>query len=204
MTLITTITDIQTVTSVASGGITGGVNEESDDSLRSRTLQRIQQPPHGGADFDYVAWAKSIAGITRAYCKPLWMGLGTVGVCVIADDIDEAPIPTVGMVEDVQEYIDTVKPVGHTVYVFAPTAKPVNMTIQLLPNSDSVKAAVIQELKDMMRRDMEPGSTLRRSRIIEAISIAAGESYNVLTAPSGDTTSANHELITLGTITWTT
>ena len=56
-----------TVTVVDMGG---GVDVESDDELRERVLERIQQPPMGGAQYDYVAWTKQVPGVTRAWARP--------------------------------------------------------------------------------------------------------------------------------------
>src|SRR5580765_2367041 len=63
--------------------VSGGVDDESDDDLRIRVLERIRQPPQGGALHDYVRWAKAFPGCTRAWVYPLEMGIGTVTVRVM-------------------------------------------------------------------------------------------------------------------------
>ena len=60
----------------------GGTDEENDDDLRVRVLQRIRQPPMGGAAHDYVRWTLAVPGVTRAWCAPLEMGIGTVTVAL--------------------------------------------------------------------------------------------------------------------------
>ncbi|MGY3119129.1 putative phage protein gp47/JayE [Bradyrhizobium sp. S3.14.4] len=42
------------------GDMTGGVDEETDDQLRERILFRIQNPPMGGSQADYVRWAMAV------------------------------------------------------------------------------------------------------------------------------------------------
>ena len=64
----------------------GGTDEESDDDLRIRVLERIRQPPMGGAVHDYVAWAKAVPGVTRAWAA-VEMGVGTMTVRFLMDDL---------------------------------------------------------------------------------------------------------------------
>lgn len=196
------VSGVDSTAVVAAGGLAGGADEESDDSLRVRLVARIQQPPHGGADFDYVAWAKEITGVTRAWCYPLYLGPGTVGVAIVTDDAVDGPIADSQVVDDVQDHIDALRPVTADVTVFTPVAVEMDPEIVLTPDNATVRAAVTAELKDMLRRDAEPGGTVYLSRIREAISIAAGESNHELVSPTDDVTVSTGELLTLGTITW--
>ena len=40
---------------------------ETDAELLARLLAVLRQPPAGGNEFDFVAWAKSIDGVAKAY-----------------------------------------------------------------------------------------------------------------------------------------
>lgn len=189
---------------VAAGGITGGDDEETDAALLARLLARIQQPPHGGAEHDYVAWALEVAGVTRAWVLPGQLGPGTVGVTFVRDDDAGSIIPDAAEVQEVQDYIDdaTRRPVTADVTVFAPTPVTVDFTIHLDPDTAAVRAAVQAELEDLLRREAEPGGTLLLSHIQEAISLAAGENDHVLTVPAADVTVLATEIAVMGTITW--
>ncbi|MFH1999963.1 MAG: baseplate J/gp47 family protein [Planctomycetota bacterium] len=84
------IPDINTLATVDAEGITGGVDIEDDVSLRANLLNRIKEPPHGGASFDYPKWGKGVSGVTRAWCHPLYdedggAGLGHVGLSFVMD-----------------------------------------------------------------------------------------------------------------------
>lgn len=192
----------------ASTDISGGTNTEEDEDLKIRLLERLQQPPHGGADFDYVAWAKECAGVTRAFVSSMEMGAGTVTVRPMMDNTYEDGIPEAGDITTIQAYIDTKRPVTATVYVAAPTATPLDFTIALKKRdgtsetSPTIKAAVEAELADMLRRDAEPGGTILISHIREAISIAAGEHNHVLSSPAADVTHTTGQIATMGTVTW--
>ncbi|TJW61918.1 MAG: hypothetical protein E5X43_37835, partial [Mesorhizobium sp.] len=45
---------------VASGGIGGGADTETDASLRARILDRKRRPPQGGAYSDYEQFARAV------------------------------------------------------------------------------------------------------------------------------------------------
>lgn len=64
--VVISVPGVSTNATVAAGGLIDGLDAELDDSLLGRLLDRIRQPPHGGAEFDYVKWAKEVAGVTRA------------------------------------------------------------------------------------------------------------------------------------------
>lgn len=202
LSLVTPIAGINSTATVEAAGITNGVDAETDDSILLRLLTRIRQAPHGGNVQDYVTWALEVAGVTRAWCYPLYFGDGTVGVTFVLDDQVGSIIPDAAKVQEVQDYIDAVRPVTAAVTVFAPTAVPLDLTIALTPNTAAVQAAVQAELESLLRRAAEPGATILWSQLNEAISIAQGETDHVLSVPAADVPHAADEIAVLGTITW--
>lgn len=200
--LVSPVAGVQSAAVVAAGGMTGGADVEDDESLRARVIARIQQPPHGGAWFDYVAWAMEVPGVTRVWTYPLELGPGTVTVRFVRDD-DASPIPDAGEVATVQSHIDGLRPVTAAVTVVAPVPVALNFTISgLSPDTAAVRAAIAAELADLLRREAEPGGTILISHIREAISIAAGESDHVLVAPAANVTHSVGQMAVMGAITW--
>lgn len=182
--------------------LSGGADVETDDALRARLLTRIQQPPQGGADYDYVAWALEVEGVTRAWCYPNALGLGTVIVRFVRDS-DASLIPDAGEVATVQAHIDALRPVTAQLTVVAPVAAPLNFTITgLVPATSTVQAAVQAELADVLLREAYPGGTILLSHLRAAISAAAGETDYVLTSPASNVTNTVGNMSTMGTITW--
>jgi len=192
---------------VAAGGLTSGADEEEDDSIRARLISRIQQPPHGGAQHDYVTWALEVPGVTRAWCYPGELGVGTVVVRFVRDD-DADVIPDAAEVEAVQDYIDERRPVTADVSVVAPIPDPIDFVFSdLTPNDAATRAAIEAELRDLLSREAEPNGTgvegkILISHIREAISVAAGERNYVLDSPNADITHTTGQMATLGNITW--
>lgn len=187
---------------VASGAIAGGADAESVGSLRERVLTFLRKRPQGGAAHDYVAWAKEVPGVTRAWSKPHLNGLGTMGLFFVRDG-DENPIPGPTAVAAVQAYIDGLRPVTVKDFtVYAPVAQPVNFVIALEPDSTAGRAAVTAQLQDLFRRESEPGVTIPLTHFAEAISLAAGEFDHDLITPSANVTASAGYMPTMGTVSW--
>lgn len=201
LSMVSPIAGVDTSAQITVAGLASGADIEPDDSLRARVLDRIQQPPHGGAKHDYTAWAKEVPGVTRAWCTPQELGIGTVTVRFVRDG-DASIIPDATEVAAVQAYIDVLRPVTANLTVVAPVAVPIAFQITLTPNSASVQAAVEAELRDLLLREAEPGSTILISHIREAISLAAGETDHVLVAPAADVTHTVGQMATFGSVTW--
>lgn len=201
--LISPIAGVTTLAAVASGGLTGGADAETDAALRTRVLARIQQPPHGGADFDYVKWALAFPGVTRAWVYPQELGLGTVTVRFMMDDTYSDGIPLSADVTALQAYLDALRPVTADLTVVAPVAVPLDIAaLTIEPSSSTVQAAIEAEVADLIRREAEPGSTILISHLREAISIAAGETDHALTDPNADIEHDTGEIATVGTYPW--
>lgn len=191
------------------GLLNGGADIEGDELLRARLLERIRKPPMGGADYDYVAWTKEVPGVTRAWAAPLEMGVGTVTVRFMMDDLradDDTSVDGFPLPEDVAivaSYLDTKRPVAvKDFFVEAPIPQPIDLTISGLTNDTSaVRGAIRQSLLDMLDDRAVPGQKIFRSWVDEAISQAVGEESHELTFTSTNMTSAGH-LAVLGTITY--
>lgn len=200
LTLATPLAGV-TSTGLTTAGLTGGADEEDDERLRARLLDRIQQPPHGGAFFDYEAWALSVPGITRAWVRPLYLGPGTVGIYVVADESTPI-IPTQETIDAVQGVIDLVRPVTADVTVFAPVPVALDLTLRVYPDTAAVRAAVAAEVSDFLYREAAPGATILLSRLRESISSAAGEYTHEIQSPVLDVHHQPGQIAALGTLTW--
>ena len=200
---LTLVSPIDGVKATATAGeLSGGADIETVDALRAKLLTRIQQPPQGGCESDYETWALEVAGVTRAWCYPAELGLGTVTVRFVRDN-DASLIPGVDEVATVQAYIEAVRPVTAQLTVVAPVAVPIDFSIQgLVPATSTVQAAVAAELADLLLREAVPSGTILLSHIRAAISAATDESDYVLVSPAANVTNTTGNISTMGTITW--
>jgi uncharacterized phage protein gp47/JayE len=184
------------------GDMTGGVDQESDDELRERVLFRIQNPPMGGSQADYVRWAMAVPGVTRAWAAPE-QGIGTMTVRFMMDDMhpENHGLPTVHDVVVVSDYIDQMRPVTvKDCYVVAPILQFYDIKIsQLVNDNPTVRAEIEASIHTMERKRSQPGQTMYRSWVDEAISQAVGEENHEL-AYETTMMAAPGYMPTLGTI----
>jgi uncharacterized phage protein gp47/JayE len=142
----------------------GGTDVESDDDLRIRVLERIRQPPMGGAEHDYIRWAKAVPGVTRAWCNGNEMGMGTVTVRIMCDDLRAGNdgFPFAEDCEAVQAYIDTQRPVTvKDFWVLGPLKQVVDVNVlNLIPDDEATRAAIEDSLQEMIFNLAAPGQTI--------------------------------------------
>lgn len=157
----------------------GGTDQETDDELRARVLERIRQPPMGGDQEDYVHWSLMVPGVTRAWCYPLEMGIGTVTVRFMCDDLRGAENDGFPLQEDIDaltKFLDHMRPVTvKDFFVEAPLRYPINFKIiNLVTDDEPTRANIEQAVQAMFMERAMPGQEIYRSWISEAISQAAG------------------------------
>lgn len=181
--------------------ITGGVDTESDDDLRARILHRIQNPPMGGAQADYVTWALACPGVTRAWAAPE-QGIGTITVRFLMDELraDDDGWPQPSDIQYVHDYINKMRPVTvKDCYVLAPIKQFIDITILDLMPPDAA-GAVEASLRDMLHEMAAPGQTIYAAWVSYAIMNAPGvQSFHLVTTDDYVMPSLGHMAV-LGTI----
>lgn len=81
-----------------------GANDENEDIFRERVLERIQNPPQGGATVDYRFWSRTVAGVNNAFPYSGLVLPGDITVYIEAD-LDVSPpdgIPSQGLLDQVE------------------------------------------------------------------------------------------------------
>lgn len=154
--LVTSITNVVGTATFAS--FTDGIAEETDDELRVRVLDRIRQPPMGGDAEDYVQWAMAVPGVTRAWCSPGEMGIGTVTVRFMMDDLRATTDPTTsgfpnsGDIATVLAALQAQRPVAvKDFFVVAPIPQPINATVLDLDlDTTATRAAIGVSIAQML------------------------------------------------------
>jgi uncharacterized phage protein gp47/JayE len=160
--------------------LTGGTDVENDNDLRARVLLRIRQPPMGGAAHDYVQWTLAVPGVTRVWCAPLEMGIGTVTVRFMCDELRATDDPlTNGFpleqdITAVRSYLDIMRPVTTKDFiVVAPIPEPINFTVRkLVEDNSSTRGAIENSIDAMLREKAAP------ARAVEGIRLPAQTIYH--------------------------
>jgi uncharacterized phage protein gp47/JayE len=156
----------------------GGTDTETDGELRSRILRRIQQPPMGGDKTDYEQWALAVPGVTRAWASPQEMGIGTMTVRFLMDDLRSYNDgwPQTSDILAVTDYIDKMRPVTvKDCYVEAPIKQFMTITIaNLVPDTVDTRAEIELSVQNMLKIKAAPAQTIYASWV----------NYAIMNAPS--------------------
>lgn len=169
---------------------TGGEDQEKPESLLARLLEIIQNPPAGGADYDYRRWAKEVDGITDALVLPKKRGAGTVDVVVTAGD----GLPSDDAINRCQTHIEAQCSVIANIWVYPPAIKVVECTA-LVELAQDYKLAEVQVAAQKayvaLLGDLRPRESLKRSQIEAMINNLAGVIDRTVTAPVGNVPAAD-------------
>jgi uncharacterized phage protein gp47/JayE len=171
--------------------LSGGADAESTEELRGRVLDHIRKPPMGGDADDYVAWALEFPGVTRAWCAPLEMGIGTVTVRFMMDDVrvNQGGFPNEDDAAALLAYLDAKRPVSVLdLYVVSPVPEPVSFTLSDLVSDDNSTLANIEaKVREMLKMRAAPAyakngvtqeaQTIYASWVSEAVSSADGADH---------------------------
>ncbi|QXI55819.1 baseplate J/gp47 family protein [Pseudomonas alvandae] len=201
LTLVQPVAGVTNSFTVLAPGLTGGIAQESIESLRARVIRSYRVIPHGGSAADYETWALEVPGVTRAWCRGNYVGPGTVGLFVMRDG-DDVPVPNPAQLAEVMAYIEPLRPVTAELYVLAPVEVPVAYSIHPVPDTTAIRAAIQAQLIDLHDREAGLGETLLLTHIAQAISGAAGETDHDLVSPVADVPAGINQLLTFGGITW--
>lgn len=133
---------------------TGGADEESDESLRERTLFKMRNPSSSGNKSDYQRWAMEVSGVKKAYVT------GPIDQTVVVEEQDFVVItPEVvisvlsddsGIAEKVAAYIEPRRPVGAKVEVSKATPTYIDITVSLRLFTGVTEEAAQSVLEDVV------------------------------------------------------
>ncbi|CAB3742487.1 hypothetical protein LMG24238_06889 [Paraburkholderia sediminicola] len=195
--LASAITGIQssgTVTAIVSSA----ADVETQDDFRGRVMLAFQDPVQGGAQTDYVKWARDVAGVTRAWCAPNGFGAGTVVVYFMMDEAesshagfpqgtngvsqyDEGPggiprdVVATGDQLTVANAIISLQPVTALVYSCAPIENQIGFNITGV-TSTTTQEAIEGALAELMIREGAPAGTIDLSDVNSSIGSVSGSS----------------------------
>ncbi|WP_433943599.1 baseplate J/gp47 family protein [Paenibacillus sp. SN-8-1] len=212
--LIGDLVGIVTVTNAVN--FEGGVDAESDDSLRARYFERAARPATSGNANQYRQWALEIPGVSDAKVYPIWNGPGTVKVVLLDDD---KTAPDASVVSATQAYIDPTQdgrgqgaaPIGAVVTVAGAVEVPINIALKVTLAPGATTAEVQAQIESGVRAYLKSlafvDPLVRVTRIANVIlDIPPVIDYESLTVNGGgsNVAIADGQVAVLGTVTVTT
>jgi uncharacterized phage protein gp47/JayE len=180
-------------TAVGSGGLGGGADQESDDELRIRVLQRKRETPMVGAVRDYVRWALEVPGCTRAYASGFVNQPPGVVVFPLFENTRLNGIPEQSDIDAVIAHIDTVRPVTARLFVEAAVPQQIDVEISYLGiDTIATRSAIEKTVTAFFAKQVRVSTasnplTIRRDAIASAVGRGAGDGVEfTLAAPVAD------------------
>lgn len=192
---------ISTVTNT--NGFIGGVDAETDESLRERALFKARKPITSGNANHYKLWATEVEGVATAKVFPTWNGPNTVKVVLIAKD---GGSPDQTIVDATITYIEQERPIGANVTVLPIEEVALTINAKLTLNGDliiaDVQDAIKQSINAYLLTEADSG-IIRIVRIGEAMLDVAGVlDYEDLTVNGGtsNVTLSAEQVAIVGTV----
>lgn len=190
-------------------GLSGGADEETFDSFKSRYIYRKQNPVTNFNVINIEIEARKISFVKRVFVRRITPAIGQVTIYFLKA---LNAIPTSGEIATVKTVIDalaqaTTDPAD--IFISAPTPLPVNYVItSLSPNTPSMKISITNKLTAYYLDESNVGEQItvnKHSSIIQTtIDTENGDTVAsfVLTTPSIPTVPDPDEIPTLGTVTF--
>lgn len=152
--------------------ITGGTDDEDDESLRERLLLRMRYPGTSGNKYHYLHWAMEVDGVSRVKVFPEWNGPGTVKVSVL--DSTQG-VASEELKKKVKDHIDiddgsgdTLAPIGATLTVSTATEKAINIEAKIMGVDETVVPADLVDVYKVFLKDYFKEVAYTRMRVTAA------------------------------------
>ena len=211
LTISSPIVGVDNDANVDFGEIGGGSDQETDSALRTRFLDRVQNPVAHFNVAEIEDKAKEINGVTRVFVEEITPSVGQVTIYFMRDN-DDNPIPSGAEVATVKDKILEIKPANTSdvdVIVAAPVAVVNNFVFTALtPNTSTMKTAIDANLAQFFDESTLTGVDIEedayRSVIFNTVDTETGDAVQSfsLSSPVGDVTIASGEIGILGTTTY--
>ena len=182
------------------GGFTGAIDQETIESLRTRTKQKFASPTNIDNKNFYKSTALELTNVKAAFVSSAKNGAGTAGITILT--YSNNGVPTQADIDAVSQYFIDKKAVP--IYVqfdyFIPTIISQDFTIQLIINDSANQIIIEQLIRDYLYLFSDPFTTFQFSNINDLLQ-SNGARLN-LPVDTGTIVLANNEILDIGTITW--
>lgn len=205
--LITPISGIDEVTNDENWITTAGMDEETDEALRTRALSRWHALARGATAEAYRQWALEVPGVIHVSVDDQFpRGQGTLDVIITGSAGD----PGEELITAVQALLEDRKPICSDVLVKGPVEVPVNIDLTIYKHPLYGVADEIEEEAELIlnalfvlnaETTVTPlgiGDNLYLARLIKEIMKIENVLNVTITSPETDINIDNDQVITLG------
>lgn len=141
-------------TAQITGLMVPGTEAESDEELRTRLLEQAAAPAFGGNIADYREKTAALDGVGAVKVETVPEGGGTVGLCILGEDLLPADSELVAAVQQAADPEAGAgkgfAPIGHKVTVRAASAREVGVTAALTLSEGAQPEQVKQQAEEAL------------------------------------------------------
>lgn len=179
---------------------TGGADNESDESLRTRVLETYRRLANGANAAFYQQQAMSFDGVVAASVNPRARGIGTVDVTIAT----KKGVPEQDLLNEVQRYFEQIREIAVDVKVLSPKKKAVTVAVSIKMAENCDKETVRQEVESVVASYFN-GERLGKSVLLAELGAAVfsvdGVENYTFSLPSQDVEIQNDTLAVLDSLT---
>ena len=181
-------------------GFSGAVDEETIESVRTRTRQKFATSSFVNNDSYYKSLASELPNVKASFISSNKQGVGTFGVAILT--YSNNGVPTQSDIDEVKTYFESKNAIPSYVACdyFLPTITNIDFSIQLAINDATNQESVSKLVCDYMYLTQEQGYEYSYSGLAEYLQSVGAR----LVSPSTTDviTIANDEILDVGIITW--
>lgn len=202
---------VDDVANVDFSELAGGEDQETQEALRLRFLDRLQNPIAHFNVAEITSVSKEVSGVTRVFVQEVTPAVGQVTIYFMRDN-DANPIPTAPEIAEVDAKIQAIRPANTAiadVFTLAPTGVTVNFILTALsPDTPTMRTAITANLQQFFDEQTMVGVNIDedayRSSIFNTVDTVTGDVVQsfTLSAPVGDVVIASGEIGIFGTATY--
>ncbi|MCT4593590.1 MAG: baseplate J/gp47 family protein [Anaeromicrobium sp.] len=156
--------------------VENGYDEEVDEELRQRYLQKVRTPGTSGNKYHYINWAKEVPGVKEVQVES--PSPGQVLVTIIDTDMrgtgsklenDDSKLTV-----NVKNHIDEKRPIGATVQVNLAAEVTININVKIVINTgldsvENIKANIFKNIEKYIKDKAYYEGYVSKSKIGSAI-----------------------------------
>lgn len=180
----------------------GGRDTEGDEDLRRRVLETYARLANGANAAYYKQAALSFGQVAAAQVVPRSRGVGTVDVIVAT----QAGVPEQELLDEVEEYIQSMREIAVDVKALAPETVTADVTVSVEPETGADSAEVISRAESAVRNwftGERLGRSVRVAQLTALVFGVDGVANCTVTLPAADIAVTDIQLPVLGTLTVT-
>ena len=181
-------------------GFSGAIDDETIESLRTRTRQKFGVASQIDNDNYYKSLANEVDNVKASFISDNKNGVGTFGVTILTSSNDGIPVQD--DIDAVEEYFEDSEavPVYVGVEFFMPSISYIDFTIQLTNNTVDNQETTEQSIRDYLYLNQKPNTTFEWEGLSDYLKNIGAR----LLVPNYDDSYIiqDDEVLDIGDITW--